>query len=286
MLCLISSFVVVLSLVSTVSCDTVATADDLISLFKHATGNTLQTDIEVAADLDFSSSNLTLPLGAFSNGTCVAFSGVFQGNGHTIKGLKMDNTDNEGHKDAGLFCTLNNATVENLVVDSSCSFTGYSAGALSVSVNGSLTVKNVTNNADVNGTEDVGGFVGFVEDLKQQTAISFEYCVNHGSVTGNDTRVGGFVGLVSGNTNTTMTISNSLNNGDVTGNGVFIGLFIGCIYGNTNTTVTISNSTINGSATGNDYIGGFVGYVWRNTNTTVTIFNSINNGSVTSGSSV
>ena len=106
MLCLLSSFVVVLSLVSTVSCDTVATADDLISLFKHATGNTLQTDIEVTADLDFSSSTLTLPLGAFSNSTCVAFSGVIQGNGHTIKGLKMNTINNEGYKDAGLFCRL------------------------------------------------------------------------------------------------------------------------------------------------------------------------------------
>ena len=143
----------------------VATADDLISLFNDATGNTLQTHIEVTADLDFSSSNLTLPLGAFFNGTCVAYSGVFQGNGHSIKGLKTNNANKAGYRHAGLFCSLKNATVENLVIDSSCSFTGYHAGALSVSVGGSLTVKHTTNNAVVNGAgyTGTGGFIGAIE---------------------------------------------------------------------------------------------------------------------------
>ena len=161
----------------------VGSADDLISLFKHATGNTLQTDIELTADLDFSSSTLTLPLGVSDDGTCVSFSGVIQGNGHSIKNLKMDNINNAGYKDAGLFCSLKNATVENLAIDSSCSFTGYSAGALSVLVTGLLTVKHTTNYADVNGIEKLGGFIGFVENMEQPTVMSFEDCVNHANVT-------------------------------------------------------------------------------------------------------
>ena len=133
-------------------CASVGTADDLISLFNKATGNTLETDIEVTADLDFSASNHTLPLGAFSNGTCVAFSGVIHGNGHTIKGLTMNNTNNVGYKYAGLFCGLKDAIIENLLIDSSCSFIGNWAGALSVSVKGSLTVRNTTNKAVINGS--------------------------------------------------------------------------------------------------------------------------------------
>ena len=121
-----------------------STADQLIDLFKNAAGNTLDEDIELLDDLDFSHASLTLPLGVFSNGTCVPFSGVFQGNGYSIRGLDMKNEGRQGYNNAGLFCSLKNATVENLVIDSSCLFNGYSAGALCVFVEGSLVVKNDT----------------------------------------------------------------------------------------------------------------------------------------------
>ena len=137
-------FVVALSLISTVSCLPVSTADQLINLFKNAAGSTLDEDIELLGDLDFSHASLTLPLGAFSNGTCVPFSGKLQGNGHSIHGVVMKNQDRQVFNDAGLFCSLKNATVENLVIDSSCWFNGYSAGALCVFVEGSLVVKNDT----------------------------------------------------------------------------------------------------------------------------------------------
>ena len=149
----------------------VADAQKLIDLFSTATTANLSADIVVTADLDFSS--LSLPLGAFSNGTCVAFSGVFQANGHSIKGLQMDNTGNGEFRDAGLFCSLNVAIIEGLVIDSSCSFTGNHVGALSISVYGSLTVKNTINKAADSGKEYAGGFIGSIQDLEQATVISF-----------------------------------------------------------------------------------------------------------------
>ena len=156
-------------------------AEELIRLFNSVTGSTLQIDIDMTADLDFSDSTLTLPLGAFSNGTCVAYSGVFRGNGHSIKGLKINNRKYAGYNNSGLFCSLKDATVENLVIDSSCSFTGYyGVGVLSVSVCGSLTVTNTTNKAAVGGSFRVGGFIGLVEDLEQSAVLSFEDCVNDG----------------------------------------------------------------------------------------------------------
>ena len=259
----------------------VGSADKLISLFKDATGNTLQTDIELTADLDFSSSALTLPLGVSDDGTCVSFSGVIQGNGHSIKNLKMDNTNNAGYKDAGLFCSLKDSTVEDLAIDSSCSFTGYSAGALSVLVTGLLTVKHTTNNAAVNGSWNVGGFIGFVQDMEQPIVISFEDCVNHANVTGDGDYVGGFVGYICNNTDIVMTISNSVNNGIITGSDYYVGGFIGDIYNNTNAIALISNSTNNGIVTGSyEYVGGFVGDIYININMTMTISNSTNNGIV------
>ncbi len=240
----------------------------------------MKTDIELLDDLDFSSSTLTFPLGVFSNGTCVAFSGRFQGNGHSIKGLKMNNTNNAGYKHAGLFHRLNNATVENLVIDSSCSFTGYYVGALSVSVGGSLTVISTKNKAAVSGTWDVGGFIGYMKDLEQPSVVSFEDCVNDGNVTGSQNDVGGLVGIISDNVNMTITISNSTNNGNVHGDG-YVGGFVGYMSNNNNITFTISNSTNNGIVTGSGNVGGFVGYIDSNTNMTLTISNSTNNGIVT-----
>ena len=255
----------------------VATADDLISLFKNAHDETLKIDIEVTADLDFSSSNLTLPLGAFSNGTCVAFSGVFQGNGHSIKGLKMDNTDKNN---SGLFCSLKDAIIENLVIASSCSFNGWQAGALSASLNGSLTANNITNNAAVSGSYRIGGFIGEIKDLKQPSVILFDNCINNGTVTGICS--GGFIGFISGNISMTMIVSNSINNKKVDGKNNKAGGFVGHIY-NTSMTMTIVNSTNNGPITGFSLMGGFVGFFLSSTSATVAIFNCMNNGMATGG---
>ena len=260
----------------------ISTAQEFIDLFAGYSGETLETDIELLADLDFSGSSLTLPLGAFSNGTCVAYSGVLQGNGHSIKGFAMDSTNNEGYNDAGLFCNLTDATIENLVIDSSCSFTGRYAGALSTSVGGSLIVRNTTNKAAVTGSGILGGFIGQILSLIQPAVVLFENCVNDGTVTGYEDVIGGFVGTIRENTHLTITISNSTNNGIVTGRNI-VGGFVGDFFYNSNTALTISNSVNNGNVTGtkSGSVGGFVGEFHYNTDITMTISNSVNNGNVT-----
>ena len=95
-------------------------AQKLIEFFQSTTENPIETEIELTADLDFSSSTLTLPLGKIPMTPCVPYGGVFHGNGHSIKGLQMKG---EGNDNAGLFCRLQNAIIENLVIDSSCFFT-------------------------------------------------------------------------------------------------------------------------------------------------------------------
>ena len=138
----------------------VTSAQQLIKLLNVSEANHFDASITLLDDLDFSDSALTLPFGASSDGSCVSYTGVFEGNGHTIKGLVMNNKDNQDFNKAGLFCGLENATFATLVIDSSCSFTGSSyAGALSVTLTGSLTATNVTNKADVSGDQGVGGLI-------------------------------------------------------------------------------------------------------------------------------
>ena len=276
---LLCCFVVSLSLISTVSCLSVNNAEQLINLFKNAAGSALDEDIEMLDDLDFSYASLRLPLGASSNGTCVPFSGKLQGNGHSIHGVVMKNQDRQVFNDAGLFCILKDAIVENLVIDPSCSFNGSSAGALCVSVNGSLVIRNVTNKAEVYGTRMVGGFVGYVREMRDDS-VSFEDCVNDGIVTGSERYIGGLIGRIWGNMNMTVTLSNTLNNGHVNGSEYQVGGFVGEICGNIGIIIDISNSINKGTVTGNGNVGGFVGEIYSNIDMNMTFSNTTNNGNV------
>ena len=171
-------------------------AQQLIELLNISEANNFDANIVLLDDLDFSDSALTAPFGFTSDQTCVSYTGVFEGNGHTIKGLVMNNKDNQDYNKAGLFCGLENATFANLVIDSSCSFTGSSyAGALTVSLRGSLTVINVTNKADVSAGDGCGGFVGMIQGLNQRVEVAFKDSVNNGEINGR-VNTGGFIGEV------------------------------------------------------------------------------------------
>lgn len=272
-----------LFLIGTVSSVQVETADDLINIFEAASGTALKEDIDLLADLDFSGKDLTLPFGASSSGGCVAYSGVFHGNGHSIKGLQMNATNNTKYHHAGLFCGLKDAIVENLVIDSSCSFIGEYVGALGVSITGSLAVKNVTNKAFVNGSADVGGFIGGIKEVKQETVVSFENCTNDGSVVASSKYLGGFVGYIGQCTSINMAFSNCTNNVFVSGDKSGAGGFLGSVWGNKNMTMTLSHCTNNGNTTVNGGgVGGFVSSIVNNEIISVVFSDCINNGNVMS----
>lgn len=174
----------------------ITTAKDLIDVFSLASGNIALFDIELYDDIDFSHIKLTHPLGAQRNGVCVHYGGTLQGNHHVIKGLVMNNTNKNEYKNAGLFCGFTMASIENLVIDSSCLFVGEIAGALGVTTTGSLTVIDCTNKANVSGVGNVGGFIGSMSNMKK-SLVSFDGCSNEGIVSGTHGMIGGFIGSVS-----------------------------------------------------------------------------------------
>ena len=255
-------------------------AEELIDLFKKETGSTLKTNIELLDDLDFSGSGLTFPLGVDSDGNCKAFSGTFQGNGYFIKGLVLNNTNSKVFNSSGLFCSLKDAIVENLNIDSSCSFTGYEAGGLSVTVSESVSCFNVTNRAVISGSYKTGGLIGFIEGIKQETIIVFEGCLNHGAVSGSSF-VGGFVGLINDNNHLITTFSKCTNNGAVTGYFSDTGGFVGRMGWNTHLGMSFSKCTNNAAITGSfRSAGGFVGCTCNNNNASVSISKSFSYGTV------
>ena len=142
---------------------------ELIQIF-NTSRSFVDDEIELHADLDFSGETLSAPLGTVSNNECVKYGGVLHGHGYAIKGLVMDNTGEGIFKHAGLFCCLGNAKIENLMIDTSCFFAGEFSGALSVNVTGSLSLTNVTNNANVTGALGAG-MIGHVERIKSNGII-------------------------------------------------------------------------------------------------------------------
>ena len=235
------------------------TAAQLIELFNKGSG-VVDAEIELHADLNFSGININNPLGITNAGETRTFTGVLHGNGHSITDFVLTKMENREYSWAGVFAVVSGATIENLVIDSSCSFSGYYTGGLCVAAKGSLVVRNVINKANVNGTDFAGGFIGNVERMG---SISFDGCVNPGNINASK-EAGGFIGSVFPGTNAAMTITNSENNGTVSGNES--GGFVGYIANNQYLNMMFSNTTNNGVVTGSSSQGGFIGDLFKRIN--------------------
>ena len=201
------------------------------------------------------------------------FTGVFDGNGHTISNFSYISTDRDR---AGLFGYVNdpNAEIRDLgLIDPNVDAgTGWDVGSLVGSLrSGTITGCHV-NGGSVSGNEIVGGLVGY----SWYGAITNCYSIT--SVTG-DERVGGLVGLASSKYIGERTeITNCYSVGSVTGNfrvgglaGVNSGTIINCysvtsVFGNDVVgglvgvnSGTITNSYSVGSITGDERVGGLTG---------------------------
>jgi hypothetical protein len=170
----------------------------------------------------------------------LTFTGVFDGNGHTISNFTYTST---GTDHIGLFRYIDdpNAEIKNLgLIDPNV---GAGTGNFVGSLVGQLYDGTITNcyvkGGSVAGGYQIGGLVG----LNYYGTIT--NCYSTGSVVGSGENVGGLVGL-----NYYGTISNSYSSSDVSG-GSFVGGLVG--YG------FASNSYATGSVTGVERVGGLVG---------------------------
>lgn len=118
------------------------------------------------------------------------YSGTFDGNGHTISGLNVY----YGDKNGGLFCYVKSATIKNLTVAGSVTYSsgdGIAYGGI-VGCADSSTIENCTNRCTVTGGWYAGGIVGWAAN----TTITG--CANFGniSISGSNC-VGGICGYLS-----------------------------------------------------------------------------------------
>lgn len=208
----------------------IATTNDLISLGESTEDYDKHFILTVDIDLDpnltggriFTQAIIAPDTNDISNHfQGIPFTGVFDGNGHTISNLTI-----EGKGYLGLFGKLE---------DSGANISGVGANI------SNLTLDKV----DINGTENyVGGLVGYNDVLG-----SISNCCSKGMIIGNED-VGGLVGY-----NYIGFISNCYSHCTVNGDNR-----IGGLVGNNNYGGGISDCSSRGIVIGDEDVGGLVGY--------------------------
>ena len=231
---------------------TVTSADGLMNIAELVNGGKSDINITLDTDIDLTGKDWT-PIGTdYDN----AYTGTFDGGGHTITGLTVTTNDQY----AGLFGYLGKfgkfCTVKNVVMDGiqiTCNHRLGSAGGVA-GYSRAVTIENCSVSGSVSGTMRAGGVVGGL---------------NGGSITGcsSSATVKGTlnVGGVAGETNSGATMAACYAIGNVTieidpiNNTLGGGLVGFNARGSVLACYATGNVTSTGSSTGNVYIGGFLG---------------------------
>lgn len=261
----------------------IETVDDLLALAKATDAETLGKNYRLKADLNLKDTPFN---GIGSAGQ--PFTGMFDGQGHTISHVTVNAPEGEN---VGFFNVIKGATIRDLkLVDveiTGKTNVGGLVGSAQVQLDSSDLSKNVANliggcsvSGTVTGTKNVGGLVGLNEGKTDpQTLFSIASAVDKcaASVTVNGKEMtGGLVGKNGG------TITKSSSGGTVKGDtttGGLVGDSSGDIYdSHTSCTVAgrshtggfvgfsdgaVKNCYSIGGVSGTDYTGGFAGVISR-----------------------
>ncbi len=186
-----------------------------------------------------------------------AFSGYFDGNGKTIKGVNL-----KGASNLGMFAILSGATVKNLTIEGSISATGGTNGLLAAQAYCGTLVENVTVKGTVSGgSTDNGGLIGASVKIGSGD-VYIKNCVNYANVTSSGVKgtaaTGGIIGANAAGLATY--IENCKNYGNISTEGTFAGGMIGLlrvVSGNNN--AKVSGCYNYGKVSGGVQVGGIVG---------------------------
>lgn len=242
-----------------------------LSVLSNTNGKTFSEDIiylggDIVANTDTTTHSWT-PIG---QQTSNAFVGTFNGQGHSITGLKY----NGNAARVGFFGTAGKCVITDFsVFDSSFVTTSHPAGGVVGEVTGEMQLSKVFSEATVQGSNNSGGIVGRLTGTANNTVIS--ECWFEGSVTVSANSVGGILGK--NQTAKGIEISHCLNGGTVKTSTSSTGAThgrAGGICGDvaSNSEVSIENCLTEGSVSGKNS-GRMIGYV-DSTNVDIDIINS------------
>ena len=207
------------------------------------------------------------PIGMSRDGKTLAFSGTFNGNGRTVRGLTVDRP---GGLPVGLFGVLSGATILNLNVEDANVKGSAGVGALAGSAV-KTTFRGCSASGSVSGERDVGGLVGSAVECRLDRA-GFQ-----GNVAGFGVSTGGAVGGAFGSTLQNISVQGNvagqenvgglagtfqaglLQNGSVNATVVNGDRNVGGVAGATAGPVTLSHVAFDGNIEGEDNVGGILG---------------------------
>lgn len=191
----------------------ISTADGL-KWFRDKVNNAKTPDetkicVELTEDIDLSGEEWSpIGIGQGVYWGSLSYSGTFDGKGHTIKNLSIDNSSANF---VGLFGYVLGGTIRNLTVSGSVKGSGHTGGIAGGADGG--TFENCANlcvvQSDSTEGGTTGGIIGYA--LNMDYVLIVRDCYNVGSITGR--HAGGIIGQCSWHE----TISNCYNAGTVTG---------------------------------------------------------------------
>lgn len=173
----------------------VSTSEDLITLSTAVGNSDAYQDVylRMTADIDLTGSDF-YPIG----NEFYTFNGIFDGAGHTVKGLHIESSGGEA---VGLFGAISGgATVKNLKVKGDLIRSDYAAGAIAGSATEGAKIFNCSSEITKIEGYQCGGIVG----VSQGSGSSWNYIVNCESQSGisslagsSDYSHGGIAGIIS-----------------------------------------------------------------------------------------
>lgn len=170
---------------------TISTAEDLDNL-----RNDMTASYVLANDIDMTDINF-VPFGIVEGKNASKFTGTFDGQGHTIKGLKYDVSDKG---EVGLFCQTDNATIKNLIIEGA-----YFKGNANVGgIVGQMYRTTITDcavlNSYIEGRDHVGAIAGEIAQT-QVGDNSYEggtitNCFSDANIETREHQAGGMLGTI------------------------------------------------------------------------------------------
>lgn len=281
----------------------IATAQDLWELAdlaneKESRDTFAAASYMLTADIDLGSKNWT-PIGT----EAVPFSGILDGNGHTVRGLRLSGKAGSGSNAFGFVGQLK-GTVRNLTIaDSSIRIKGdsgytgalvgksmggtvenchttdtvevsseYQVGGICGNLNSSSTLRGCTNGAKVTST----GHVGCAAGIASYVSCPVEDCTNNGAIE-SEGDAAGIAGSAGGG------VSNCANNGSVSARGYSAGIVCRFSDGALNSSMNDASVTLlgcvnNGDVTSREDPAGGIAVSCR----TGRVVDCVNNGNITS----
>lgn len=243
------------------------TLRDLVNNGEDFTGKT----ITLVEDIDLAGEEW-IPIGGVQRKATdnKMFSGVFDGNGHTISGLSVNETNDDSA--VGLFGVAKNIEIKNLTVEGSVKAFDYGAGFVGYvqSDESAVTkIENCVNNVKV----EASSAGGFIAGAKDKGSIVIANCTNNGEISGKAKSAGIIcytqTNLLVENCHNTAKVSSDLADSESDAAGI-LGLAI-----NQGCTITIKDSS-NSAPISAKVSGGIV----SKSNSPLSIENSINKGEI------